>query len=111
MITVTMVAMVANLATGKKGEEQFTEASVGTTLLYSVLFSLFILFLISLGAARLSYCYNIYTGNSGGTALTGAQTVTVSSISGYNSFMVLVSGASSASAGSQIQIRLKILGE
>ena len=63
-----MVAMVANLATGKKGEEQFTEASVGTTLLYSVLFSLFILFLISLGAARLSYCYNIYTGNSGGVA-------------------------------------------
>lgn len=63
-----IVAMVANAVTGKKGEEQFTEASVGTTLLYSILFSLFILFMISFGAARLSYCYNIYTGNSGGTA-------------------------------------------
>lgn len=63
-----IVAMVANAVTGKKGEEQFTEASVGTTLLYSILFSLFILFMVSFGAARLSYCYNIYTGNSGGTA-------------------------------------------
>jgi hypothetical protein len=63
-----MVATVANVVTGKKGEEQFTEASVGTTLLYSILFTLFILFLVSLGAARLSYCYSIYTGNSGGVA-------------------------------------------
>jgi hypothetical protein len=44
--------------------------------------------------------------NSGGTALTGAATITVSGISGYNSFMVLVSGASSVSAGSGIGIRM-----
>ena len=44
--------------------------------------------------------------NSGGTALTGAATITVSSISGYNSFMVLVSGASATASGSLIQLRM-----
>ena len=44
--------------------------------------------------------------NSGGTALTGASTITVSSISGYNSFMVLVSGASATASGSLIQLRM-----
>lgn len=44
--------------------------------------------------------------NAGGTALTGAATITVSSISGYERFIVLVQGASSASAGSMIKLRI-----
>ena len=44
--------------------------------------------------------------NSGGTALTGAQTITVSGISGQNQIMVLVQNASSASSQSEISIRL-----
>lgn len=44
--------------------------------------------------------------NAGGTALTGAQTITVSGISAKNEIMVQVRGASSASAGSTIGIRI-----
>ena len=44
--------------------------------------------------------------NAGGTTLTGAQTVTVSGISGKDKIMVLVDGASSASASSLISVRL-----
>jgi hypothetical protein len=43
--------------------------------------------------------------NSGGTALTGAQTVTVSSISGKDKIMILIQGASSAST-STINVRI-----
>jgi hypothetical protein len=43
--------------------------------------------------------------NSGGTALTGATTITVSSISGADKLMVLVSGASTTSGGSSYSIR------
>jgi hypothetical protein len=44
--------------------------------------------------------------NTGGTALTGSQTVTVSGISGKDKILVVVNNASSASAGSRIAIRL-----
>jgi hypothetical protein len=44
--------------------------------------------------------------NAGGTALTGATSVTVSGISGKNKLMVYIQGASSANAGSIIQFRL-----
>ena len=45
--------------------------------------------------------------NSGGTALTGAGTITISSVpSGTDKIMVLVADASSASSGSYIQVRL-----
>jgi hypothetical protein len=44
--------------------------------------------------------------NAGGTALTGAATITVSGISGKDKIMILVAGASSASAQSIIGIRL-----
>jgi hypothetical protein len=44
--------------------------------------------------------------NSGGTALTGAQTITVSGISGKNKILMFVSGASSANASSFIDVRL-----
>jgi predicted secreted protein len=44
--------------------------------------------------------------NAGGTALTGAQTITVSGISGKNSIMVVFVGASNSSAGTSLGIRL-----
>jgi len=44
--------------------------------------------------------------NAGGTALTGAQTVTISGISGVNQIFVYVTGASSASASSYIYLRM-----
>ena len=44
--------------------------------------------------------------NAGGTALTGATTITVSGISGKNELFILVDGASSANAGSNISLRL-----
>ena len=44
--------------------------------------------------------------NSGGTALTGASTITISSISGMDNLMVMVMGASSVNAGSDIFMRI-----
>lgn len=44
--------------------------------------------------------------NSGGTALTGAATITVSGISNRSKIFILVSGASSASASSFIGVRI-----
>jgi hypothetical protein len=44
--------------------------------------------------------------NAGGTALTGAATVTVSGISGKNQILVLIQNASSASASSAMRVRL-----
>ena len=43
--------------------------------------------------------------NAGGTAMTGAATITVSSISGKDKILIFVQNASSASASSQIGIR------
>ena len=44
--------------------------------------------------------------NSGGTALTGAQTITISGISGKSKIMIIMSGAGSASASSDMSVRL-----
>jgi hypothetical protein len=44
--------------------------------------------------------------NAGGTALTGAGTITVSGISGKNDVFVVILGASSASAFSTISVRI-----
>lgn len=44
--------------------------------------------------------------NTGGTALTGAQTITVSGISNAESVMIVFVGASSASAGAVLGVRL-----
>jgi hypothetical protein len=44
--------------------------------------------------------------NSGGTALTGSQTVTVSGISGYSTLVILVNDASSANATAEMIVRL-----
>jgi hypothetical protein len=43
--------------------------------------------------------------NGAGTALTGATTITVSGLSGYNKFFVAITGASSVSADSAFTIR------
>jgi hypothetical protein len=43
--------------------------------------------------------------NAGGTALTGATTITVSGLSGYNNIFVVVETASSANAGSYISCK------
>jgi hypothetical protein len=43
--------------------------------------------------------------NGAGTALTGATTITVSSLSGYNKFFVAITGASSDTADSAFTIR------
>lgn len=43
--------------------------------------------------------------NAGGTALTGAATITVSGISSKNSLMIAIEGVSSASASSEFQLR------
>jgi hypothetical protein len=56
---------VVNAVTGNtKEEEKFTTENSGSSLLLGLLFTLFIFFMINFGAARLSYCYNVYTGNS-----------------------------------------------
>ena len=43
--------------------------------------------------------------NAGGTALTGATSITVSSLSGYNDMFVYIDGVSSANAGSYISLQ------
>lgn len=43
--------------------------------------------------------------NAGGTALTGATSVTVSSLSGYNDMFIYIVGVSSASGGSNIAVQ------
>ena len=44
--------------------------------------------------------------NAGGTALTGATTVSISGITGMNKLMIVIDGASSASASSRIGVRV-----
>ena len=56
-------------------------------------------------AASAAWAPNYTAINAGGTALTGATTITVSGISGKNSLMILVDGASSANASSSFYVR------
>jgi len=44
--------------------------------------------------------------NAGGTALTGAQTITVSGISGANQVMVVFVGASAVNAADTLAVRI-----
>jgi len=81
----------AVLAVGTNGQVLTADSTATTGLAYTT---------ISAGGANWSLL------NSGGTALTGAQTITVSGISGKDQIMVLVQGASSASASSYIYLRL-----
>lgn len=48
----------------QKGEEQKLQ-SFGILAVLSVLFGLLLSFMYSYGAAKLSYCYNVSTGNGG----------------------------------------------
>ena len=65
------------------------------------------IFIKGAGASAASGGANWTLLNSGGTALTGAQTVTISSVpTGTDKIMVLVANASSASASAYIQVRL-----
>jgi hypothetical protein len=54
-------------------------------------------------ASGTTYSYDLI--NAGGTALTGASTITVSGISGKNFIAVVVDGASSVNGSSQIGLR------
>jgi hypothetical protein len=91
--TVTTSASLA-LAQWEGGTLYFTSASAA-------------IFFKSDGAAASAAGANWTLLNSGGTALTGAQTVTISSVpTGTDKIMVLVANGSSASASSYIQVRL-----
>jgi hypothetical protein len=57
-------------------------------------------------AAPTSSAPNYSLINTGGTALTGAATITISGISGKNQLFVTIIGCSSASGNSNFQIRL-----
>ena len=64
--------------------------------------------ILSLASASATYATKVNWSlfNSGGTALTGAQTITVSSISGVDKIMVVVMNASSANSSSEFALRL-----
>ena len=64
------------------------------------------IFIKGAGAAPTASGANWSLLNAGGTALTGAGTITVSGISGKDKIMVLIDNGSSASANSQITMRL-----
>jgi len=90
--TVTTSASLA-LAQWEGGTLYFTSASAA-------------IFFKSDGAAASAGGTNWTLLNSGGTALTGAQTITVSGVpSGTDKIMVLLDGGSSASGGSQFFVR------
>ncbi len=92
IIAATAADTVARLAVGANDTVLTADSSQATGLKWAAAAS---------GGANWSLL------NAGGTALTGAQTVTISSVpSGTDKIMVLVANASSASASSYIQIRL-----
>ena len=81
----------ARLAVGTNGHTLVADSSTATGLAYAA-------------PAGSSASYTLI--NAGGTALTGAATITVSGISGYERFIVLVISASSATAGVDIRLRI-----
>jgi hypothetical protein len=60
----------------------------------------------TLGAAGSSYTLL----NTGGTALTGSGTITVSSINGYENYLIIVSGASNTGTGNPL-LRFRLNGD
>ena len=91
IIAATAADAVARLAVGANDTILTADSSTATGLKWAA---------ASGGGANWSLL------NSGGTALTGASTITVSGISGKDKIMILFDGASSASAQSYIGIRL-----
>jgi hypothetical protein len=89
LITATAADTPARLAVGTNGQYLSADSTASTGLAW----------------ASVSAGSNWSLLNSGGTALTGAQTITVSGISGKDKIMILVAAARSASA-SRFSFRL-----
>jgi hypothetical protein len=70
-------AYLTNVAAALTGQQGFTTQSAHSDVMYTtsltvLMFYIILLFLSGAGAAYLSYNYNIYIGNSAGTAMTFA---------------------------------------
>ena len=89
LLSATAASTPAVLPVGTNGQYLSADSTASTGLAWST---------VSAGA-------NWSLLNSGGTALTGAQTITVSGISGKDKILVLIDSASSASGGSTVRVR------
>jgi len=90
IITATADNTPARLAVGTNGQVLKADSSAATGLAW--------------GSAAVNASYSLL--NTGGTALTGASTITVSGISGMNSIMVLVNGVTCTGASETINFIL-----
>lgn len=91
LISATAADTPARLAVGTNGQILTVDSTTATGLKWAT---------ASSGAVS-----NWTLLNAGGTALTGAQSITVSGISNQKQIMVLIDGASSNSTGTQIMVR------
>lgn len=90
LIAATAADTVSRLAVGTNGQVLTADSTASTGIKWS-----------TPSAAVKNYTLI----NSGGTALTGATTVTVSGISGYNDLYIKIVGASTVANGSSFSVR------